>query len=172
MDIRQTILKEHSKNQALKIANYVGSDKVRFRELMNVFLEGEYRITQRAAWPLGFCGQNYPELLLPYTEKFIHKLKEKNIHDAVKRNILRVWQGIPIPEKYAGEIFGICYDFLRDTEEPIAIKVFSMTVMLNICKKHPVLKNELKILVEDMIPYGGPAIISRGRKVLKSLQKI
>ena len=35
---------------------------------------------------------------------------------------------------------------------------------------HPELKNELIPIIEDQLPYGSPAFISRGRKALKELR--
>ena len=52
MNLREALLKEHSKKQMLKIVKYIGNDQQRFDELMKLFLESEYRITQRAAWPV------------------------------------------------------------------------------------------------------------------------
>ncbi|MBM2840584.1 MAG: hypothetical protein HW412_1112 [Bacteroidetes bacterium] len=49
------ILREHSKRQAVRIATWVGRDKKRFRQLIKLFLEGEYRVTQRSAWIVNSC---------------------------------------------------------------------------------------------------------------------
>ena len=50
MNIREEILREHSKAQSLRKAHYIGEDKQRFEELMYLFLNDEYRVCQRAAW--------------------------------------------------------------------------------------------------------------------------
>ena len=52
MNLLNEILKEHSKAQILKIVKYVGSDQLRFDELIKLFLNGPYRVTQRAGWPI------------------------------------------------------------------------------------------------------------------------
>ena len=49
MNIRDEILREHSKAQCLRIAQYIGEDKQRFDELMYLFLNDEYRVCQRVA---------------------------------------------------------------------------------------------------------------------------
>ena len=65
MDLLKAIEKEHSKSQCEKIVRYVGSDKERFGQLMQLFLNGEYRTTQRAGWPLSICVENHPALIVP-----------------------------------------------------------------------------------------------------------
>ena len=50
MNLREEILKEHSKTQCNKIVNWIGNSQKRFNELFELFLNDEYRVTQRAAW--------------------------------------------------------------------------------------------------------------------------
>lgn len=61
--------------------------------------------------------------------------------------------------------------FLCQQEGTIAVRVFAMTVLANLAKQLPELKNELIPLIEDQLPYGSAAFISRGRKLLKELKK-
>ncbi len=42
MNIREALEAEHSKRQTMAIVEYVGSDAGRFRELMDIFLSGEF----------------------------------------------------------------------------------------------------------------------------------
>ncbi|MFT3705019.1 MAG: hypothetical protein QM802_21815 [Agriterribacter sp.] len=52
MNIREAILKEHSKAQCNRIVTYVGNNQQRLNELVHLFLTDEYRVVQRAGWPL------------------------------------------------------------------------------------------------------------------------
>ena len=73
-------------------------------------------------------------------------------------------------ESYEGIInHFICFSFLQNPKEPIAVRVFSMTVLAQIAKKQPGLKKELTLMIEDQLPYAGPAFRSRARKVLWEL---
>jgi hypothetical protein len=165
------ILKEHSKAQTLKIAKYIGSDAQRFADLMNHFLNGSYTVTQRAAWIIHHSTKNDPSLIVPYIQSMIENLK-KPVHDAVKRNTMRAFQFIEIPEELMGITTEACFNLLGSKNEPVAIKVFSMTVLFNICQKEPDLKNELKMYIEEQLPYSSAAFKSRGSKILKALNKI
>ena len=91
MNIRDEILKEHSRKQSEKVANYIGSDRKRFDELMSLFLGNTYRVTQRAAWIVSICAERNPELIQPFLSKMV-KMLEGKVHDAVKRNSLRIFQ--------------------------------------------------------------------------------
>ncbi len=69
MNLVETIKKEHSSAQRDKIVNYVGSNPKRFAELVEVYLKGPYRITQRSAWPLSYCIHPHPELIKPHLKR-------------------------------------------------------------------------------------------------------
>ena len=171
MDIKAALIREHSSAMRDKIVAYVGDDKKRFEELIFLMLTSEYRVAQRAAWPVSYCVENYPELIKPWLQKMIKKLDEKNIHDAIKRNSLRILQTVNIPEKLCGELYNKCYKFLHDINEPIAIRVFSLSVMENISTKYPELKGEVQHNAESLLHCGIPALESRSRIVIKQLKK-
>ena len=61
MNIRDALLEVHSKEQATKIANFVGDDPKRFAELMKLMMGPVYRLSQRAAWPVSYCVERHPE---------------------------------------------------------------------------------------------------------------
>ena len=90
---------------------------------------------------------------------------------AYKRNLLRILQHHSIPESLWGHAADQCFGFLSDPAEPVAVKVFSMSVLYNLTHEIPELGRELKILIEDQFPYGSPGFKSRGGKILKALQK-
>ena len=169
MNLESEILREHSKHQCLRIAKWIGADKKRFKELMVLFLRGDYRITQRAAWIVAHCADTHRELFLPYLDAMIDRMLEPGVHDAVKRNVVRVIQDIEIPPKLVGKIATVCFDMLSSVREPIAVRVFSMTVLANIARQEPDLKNEIRILVEQQMPTGSAGFRSRGSKILKQL---
>jgi hypothetical protein len=170
MNLLIEIKRKHSRAQMLKIVQYVGADSKRFDELVKVFLNGPYRVTQRAAWPISNCVELHPTLVRPHLKKLLSYLGKKDEHDGVKRNILRLLQFISIPYSLQGKTVDLCFQFLRDTKQPIAIRVFAMTVLANLAKENPELKNEIIPLIEDQMPFGSAGFLSRGKKILKQLK--
>lgn len=168
MNIKDEILREHSKQQVTKIADYIGNDPEKFDELMHLFFDREYRTCQRAAWVVSHCTDRYPGLAEPYIGPMLMNLK-KEVHVAVVRNSLRILQIMDIPGELLGEAADIGFKLLESKDQPVAVKVFAMTVLANICKKVPELKNELSILIEDQMPYASAGFRSRGSKILKQM---
>ncbi|MGA9405830.1 MAG: hypothetical protein WBW71_01730 [Bacteroidota bacterium] len=172
MNLEAEILREHSKRQSLRIAKWVGRDKRRFRELMALFLKGEYRVTQRAAWIVKHCADEHAELVVPYFNRMIDRMLEPGVHVAVKRNVIRILQDVEIPRRLAGKIATVCVELFGAAKEPIAVKVFSMTVLANIARQEPELKNEIRILIEQQMPTGSAGFRSRGMKIVQQLDKL
>lgn len=167
MDLLKEIEKEHSKTQTEKIVKYVGANKDRFAELMKLFLKGEYRVTQRAAWPMSYCVGNHPELITPYFKQIVPLLEKPGVHDAVKRNIVRLLQYVEIPEKYHGQVMNTCFDLIADVETAVAIKAFSLTILDNLAKIYPEIRAELKLIIEERWEHETAAFRSRAKKILK-----
>lgn len=170
MNIKNELLTEHSKAQANKIADYIGNDPERFKKLIELLLNSEYRISQRAAMALSHSVDRYPALLTPHLERLVKNLRN-NTHVAVVRNTVRLLQDVDIPNHLIGETVDICFKLMESSETPIAVKVFSMTVLANICDKEPDLKNELALIIEDQMPYGSAGFRNRGTKILKKIRK-
>jgi len=174
MDIKKALIEEHSKRQTTMIAGYIGSDPGRFEILMNLLFEKEYRIVQRAAWVLSYCGQLHPELINPYAGLIIRNLQNNEIPDAVKRNSLRILQFVKIPESESGQLVEFCYRFIYSLTEPIAVKAFSINILVKISRDYPELQPELILLLNEMKNHESPALRScskKGLKLFKSVRK-
>jgi hypothetical protein len=167
MDLLEALKKEHSKRQCERIVQYIGADPQRFAILMKLFFKGEYRITQRAAWPLSYCVRRYPGLIRPYFKPLLDHLAKKDLHVAVIRNTLRLLQDVPIPEKYHGRVMSACFDFLQAPDTAIAVKAFSLTVLEHLAKDYPDILPELQLIIAEQWDLATPAFRSRARKILK-----
>ncbi len=169
MNIQNALIREHSKANTMRIVAYIGVNQERFDELMALLGGEDALIAQRAAWVVGHSGVKHPKLVQKHFQEMIDCLKKPKNHDAIKRNILRVWQFVSFPEAHIGEITDLCFDYLMSSKEAVAIKVFAMTILHNITKSIPELQNELRLLIEDQMPYGSAGFRSRGRKILKQI---
>ncbi len=166
MNLRDEILKEHSKAQCNKIVQWVGDSQKRFEELFHLFLTDEYRVVQRAAWPVSYCVIAHPVFIKKNFKKLIKNLAKPNLHVSVKRNSIRLLQHVDIPEKFQGEIMDICFGFVASPTEPVAVKAFSLTVLGNLAKQYPEIIPEIKVLIEEQSPHQTAAFKSRAKALL------
>ena len=169
MDLRAEILQEHSKAQSSKIVAWVGSDKKRFKELLDLFLNDEYRVVQRSAWMISMVAEKHPALIEPHLTAIVNKMNEPGVHVAVKRNVARILQFIAIPEDLHGMVMNTCFELLGDPKETIGVRAFSMTVLANLSKIYPDIKQELKAIVDDVMEHAPSAGFKARAKNLKLL---
>ena len=167
MHLRNQILKEHTKQNCNAIVEWVGNDVSRFNQLFKLFLNDEYRVTQRAAWPISYCVIAHPEFMKNNLAKLLSNLQKPNIHDSIKRNAVRILQSIIIPEKYEGVIMDLCFKYIESPTEAVAIKAFSLTVLGNLAEKYPEIIPEIKLLIEDQVPHQTAAFKVRAKNFLK-----
>jgi hypothetical protein len=171
LKLRDEILREHSKRQAVRIATWIGNDKRRFAELMEIFLSGEYRLTQRSAWIVSHCADLHPELVNKWLLPMLKRMRDPGIHDAVKRNVLRVMSRIEVPRSLIGKVVSTCYNELSSPASPVAVRVHALSVLVNIAKTMPELTRELQGTIANFIPTAGPGLRARIRIITNQLAK-
>jgi hypothetical protein len=166
MNIRQALLEEHSKQQTLAIAGYIGNNPERFSVLMSIFMGDEPRLTQRSAWALSYVIRKHPSLMGPYLAQTIDLLSDRSQPSAVPRNILRVLQDMEIPEALQGKVMDVCFGFISDPTAMIAFKAFSLSILHNLSRQYPEILPELELIIRDRWDQETPAFRSRARKIL------
>lgn len=171
MDLEKALLYDHSQNNARRIQKFIGDNPNLYAEVVNLYLENKGLLAQHAIWVLSLCTEAYPHLVIPHLSKLVHRLENKGIDAASKRNTIRLLQFITIPVKFQGRVIDICYRYLLDPKEQISIRVFSMTVLTNLCQAIPALKPELLLVLEDQLPHASPGIVSRAKKSLRILRQ-
>lgn len=171
LSLREQILREHSKAQTQKIADWIGHDEQRFQELLYLFLHDEYRVVQRAAWILSYVAARHKEIVEPYLPELVKRMTDKGVPVAVKRNVVRILQFVTIPEALHGEVMNVCFDFFEDVNETVAVRCFSMTVLANLAKHYPEIKREIKAVIENALENGASAgFRSRAKRTLTELK--
>lgn len=170
MDIKVQVLKAHSKENAKLIAEYVLQRNEGFKVLINLLQDEDPEVTRRAAWPFGIAGHEKPEMLLPYLPETIFIL-ESRPHPALSRNLYRILQELNIPADYQGLIFDLAVAEIANPKTPSAIRAFAMSTACNIACSEKALIPELQLTIEGHWENAPKAYLSRGRKILKKLEK-
>lgn len=171
MNLVKELSKSPTSAQRLHIAAYIGSNPKRFAELLSIFLMGPNRVSQQAMWPLGYCVQQDPILLKPHFHKLVKLLEQPDLPVGLKRNLYRTLQFASIPKTYQARIINCALTVLTNRSEPIAIRVFAMTVLHHLTGSIPEIKNELIAVLENDLPFASAGYVSRARKILRELKR-
>ena len=168
----ELIQQSNSKTIINQVIDYVGNNQQRLDELMRLFLGDHMRISQRSSWAVGHIGEQQPQLFDKYHPHLIEHLRQPHAHNAIKRNIVRMYQFIEIPYEYEGKLYEIALNFLLDSNEAIAVKAFSMHVCERIAIKYTDLIPELMDAIVSVLPNASSGVKNRGKHVLNRLIKL
>lgn len=172
MNFKACLEKEHSKRLTNQIVNEIIAKPILMNEFMEVFLGNSQHITQRAAWVLSYLAEKNSEIVIDHLPLLVEELSNPKHHQAVRRNILRAVQYMDIPSAVSGKLLDTCFFLLNKRDEQVAIKVFSMNLILRMAKKYPEISQELRFGIEEQMDFQSAAFKNRGAKILKELEKI
>jgi hypothetical protein len=153
----------------LVVAN-VGNDQKLFDEAVKTMVKDKYPISMRAARIVQFAALRHPNLLRNHIDSMILVLPISKV-DGVKRSILKLFTETPvfINDDQLGRLTDCCFSFVQNPNESIAVRAFSIDILLKIIKKFPDLKPELIAILESILPDGSVGLKNKCRKLLKKL---
>ena len=171
MNIEQALIDEHSKAQTMRIIDYIGKNQKRFDELIRIFLESDYRICQRAAWTLTHFPETSFNLFEKHHEALISMLNRTDVHDAIYRNIFRVYVDLTIPEDFEGLIYDCALKFAAIPKYAIAIRANAIHVAAKIACNYTELQQEILLVLEELEQEPSAAMKGRCKLVRKMLDQ-
>ncbi len=143
------------------------------KELIRYCLSNDVLLSSRSMWVLGHCSEINFDRIIPFHEVLITNLKNETLHNGVIRNTLRLFQKYPVPVKHESFLLDKCLDYIKNPSQAIAVRAYSMTVVLNIAKKYPELLDELRLtLINLEFVSESPGIKSKIKNTLKTIEKI
>lgn len=171
MDIRSKLSEEHSKAVVMQIADYIGEDDSRFAALMECVLSDDALLVQRGAWAMRWTLDKHPELVKPYLGSLLEKM-DAGLHVALKRNVLKILEEMErVPEELQEIVVDKCFQYLDSRKEPVAVRVFAMTILEKECRAYPELMKELEMMIKAYFPHESAGFQSRGKKILHRINK-
>lgn len=154
-----------------EIASIIGPEPEHFRKLFEHSFSREMPICWRATWLMDYLAETHPWLADDYIEKIWSEIpKEHPV--GVTRSALRLLCRYPIPEDFQGIATDLCLDWLSREAVPVAIKVYSMELLLKIARLYPELSNEFIAIIEEQVPHGSAGYKSRARHMIAAMRKL
>jgi len=138
--------------------------------LIKLVNQANGRPAQLASWVLSKVTDLNADVVSAYFETLV-KLINHSTSSSVKRNVIRTFIHIDLPEEYHGLLIDSCFKTLKNHEYSIAERSFSMHVLGKYVKIYPELSNELIPIIEVGMPLESAAFKSVGRKLLKEMKR-
>ncbi len=133
-------------------------------QLLNLLKDS--KLQAKAAWLLQHAVENRPEAFQVHVDYFLEQL-EYTTHPAVARSLLRSLLLLDLTPKQCHWALNLALAYLEDTEQTVAVKVFSLKLLQ---KHHEKLGTQIDLvlsLIAEQWPTASAGFKSAARHFLK-----
>lgn len=154
-----------------EIVAILGPDTGTFSELFTLSFSREMPVCWRAAWIMDHLAEHHPWLAEPEVEKIWAEIPKQH-PDGVTRSSLRLLCRYEIPEDHQGIAADLCLSWLEKESVPVAIKAYSMEMLLKIAAAYPELTHEFITVIEDQAPHNSAGYKARAHHITRAMRKL
>lgn len=171
MDIESFLSDNSSREMVNILVQEANQDQKSFLKLYQLAFTNKKGIAWKAAWVLSHLSELNSALFYDKTED-LQELVLATQFDGVRRSVLYILSFGPV-SKYSVEFINACFEWMLSPKQPIAIQVYCMRVLLNVCRQMPDFKAELQVCLENADPNDySKGFAACRRNTLKTLAKL
>ena len=170
MDLKELIMQEYSKVHANLVAEYILSKPELMPELLDIIYLFDDPVSKRASWSLKILSEKDSSIIDPYVDLMVDMLPKTNDIPILKL-VLATLRMTHIPENKQGELLQFTSEVLTDSGSSIASLIYSIDIFYKLSVKEPDLLNELRIMLEQLIPNGSPGVKNKCHKLIRKINK-
>ena len=166
LEARQTL------NITLAIAKLAVQSKSNLNELIESFIKTKSPMKERIAWCISHCFDLDSNCLNPYLPVLSDIYMDKKNHQAVDRNLSRIFSLVkPKGEPWEEIVIDKSFKIIYANDYPIATVCNAMLAIYNLGTNHHEILHELGIYIQSKIIDKKPAFKTRGNYILGELRK-
>lgn len=146
-------------------------------ETMIEILEADKpQLSLNSAWVLSTISDDYPEMLLPYLNRFV-KINQETKSDSIRRNLTRIIEKhlLMISKEEALdmiELYDLCLKWMISENYSVSVRCNAITILCRFCEIEPELIPETLQQIELIRDSSSVGIKSRAVKTFQYLQKL
>ena len=156
--------------KADEVVQDILNDPSLFKEVFEGMLNKDSVIRMRSADAIEKVSAKRPEYLRPFKSKLINQIS-KIEQQEVRWHVAQMFSYIETSKIERNKIIKILLSYI-ETDESKIVKTFSMQTLVDLAEKDEQIKPKIINLIKGMIKNGSPAIIRRGKKLLKQLNEV
>jgi hypothetical protein len=128
-----------------------------------------YVVADYASWVLLKIAERKPELLKSHVLELAQRLNEPS-GEPLRRHLIGAMRYLEIGEEAQEILLDIAFRFLEDIKQPIAVRAFSMGVLERLTPAYPELKDELCLILNELLSRPQSAgLRAKAKNVLRYL---
>lgn len=124
------------------------SEKIPLKDLLEISISGkDYPIPEYSSWMFVHVVERKKELLLPIQNQLIDSLFKLN-NQSQMRNFTKALSFLEVTEYKESELLGLLIGYIQNSENKVALQVYSMRILAQFVRKYPELENEIIEIIE------------------------
>lgn len=158
-----------------ELSFFTANGKVKCGDLISLCRHQDQQIAFRASWVLEFFAHDKPELFINHLPDFL-VLYPKILNQSVQRCFTKILMLLTakkflVAHSISPVIFDEClsasFDWLINPKTPVAVQANALDVIFQLSPYHDWVLEELKVILQDKLVSGSPALTSRAKRILK-----
>lgn len=171
MDFRSLLMNFPSGAEKELFIREVHGNPAHFLSLLELALHEKDPIAWRASWVLDGSDEQHAGLATSSLNHIVQSLPALESKGSL-RSLLRLLCRYDIPEEDQGLLIDLCFGYLTSELYPLAVKVHAMQIVYNHVLIYHELKDELVAVLEDQMENNSVGFMSRGRRLIKQMEKL
>lgn len=150
-----------------KWASHIIQNNLAIMDLVEL-IHNEHPVAMRFSWVLGCICELAPGVVYPAINYFFSKRGEIQIPN-FNRSLAKMFFLSGVPDEIEGEAADALFRWLQDPVSNVSTKTYTLSALNKLTIKHPELKNELKMVVEEQLYKNSSSFEKLAMKVMESL---
>jgi len=180
-ELEQVITATLTKVKVLKLTEIAKRKDLKIKDLIDLTFDTNRQIGFRAAWILENLLLGDPVLIAENLDGLLLRFPQVS-NPSCQRHYAKIWMYITSPKANPiikskleatnlEPVVETCFDWLINSKVAVAVKVFCCEILFNLRNRYDWLTDELARETGFLMKGGSAAMQSRGKKILKQLQK-
>jgi hypothetical protein len=164
--------KRRGKRKVASVSEYCRRNEA-YDVLLDIFTESSPRRRGSISWVLLHALQKRRwKPLIGHAERLCIFLAAEREDTMTKRCLMSFFQTGPLPVEHLGLLADSSIKLLKDVKESLAVRAFSISVLMRLAEDFPDLYNEVEEALSIMAGHDKPSIRVRARKAILQMDKI
>jgi hypothetical protein len=165
-------LHDSSRKAADDATRFVKANPESLKDYLHKARNAKYPLCMRSARVIQLFAPGNDALIEPYIDEIVDTIRDTK-ETGVRRSFLKIFIDTELVYKTnrQGEIADLCFKYIMNPKEAIAIRAYSIGVLLKIIEKEPDLARELELCLEILENDPSPGLHAWFAKIRKTIKK-
>jgi len=172
VDFAKHLVEVSSINSVNQLVREIGNNKINYDELLKFCFSDNSKISMHASWVMmHYCKQN--RVFIQDDLDFILTKINSSTNSSLKRNMLKIFAEYADFKKISnlGLLADICFRFFNNPSDAIAVRTFSLDVLMKLAKSEPEIIFEIKQSIEFHFNNYSRGLNNKAKKILKFIER-